>query len=573
MSKVKRLILIGFLIQTMISAGHAQTSVDLRTQSRNVDFTGAAYTRPVKTGNTLPATCNIGDLFFKSNDDPGLNLYGCAQLNTWARESGAGLSFTAESNGVPAGTESTVNYAPGAGIASIISDTGSQLNIQTAVDTSVVETFAVAQAGSALLCASSSGSSTNYSCAMQPTLAAYSAGMILHWLPDVNGAGGPTLLNIDSLGNVPVKLPDGVGDPGSSDIVGGRLLDVWYDGSGFRLMQSESSGGGSATWNSLAGKPSAFAPAPHAATHQNGGSDEISTAVPAANAIPKAGISGKLAQGWIDFTGYQTLLGFTAENIANKAQPSGYASLDSSGKVPASQLPASGASISGGAQISVSGGSVSYNPFDFDILAGRDDFCSFSPANIASSSFLNSAMHWAATGANAALSVGALPGSSCGIQIVTATANWASLTSGPAINPATSSNWKLYAAVVLPSIVNTLFSFSANLYTGQVCSGANTCVGISAVPSAANFKLNSCSSYSCTAVDTGVPVVAGSTYKMYLRAGTAGTILASINGSPEVSVSSNIPNGNLAATFLAAPNNASQSTLDVLAFAYQTAGN
>ena len=40
-------------------------------------------------------------------------------------------------------------------------------------------------------------------------------------------------------------------------------------------------------------------PTAHASTHQHGGSDEVSTATPAANAIPKANASGDLADGWI----------------------------------------------------------------------------------------------------------------------------------------------------------------------------------------------------------------------------------------------------------------------------------
>jgi len=40
-------------------------------------------------------------------------------------------------------------------------------------------------------------------------------------------------------------------------------------------------------------------PSPHASTHQHGGSDEIATAVPAPNAIPKANAAGNLNQ-WID---------------------------------------------------------------------------------------------------------------------------------------------------------------------------------------------------------------------------------------------------------------------------------
>ncbi len=45
--------------------------------------------------------------------------------------------------------------------------------------------------------------------------------------------------------------------------------------------------------------PSSFTPSAHASTHQNGGADEIATATPGANAIPKAGSGGTLAAGWI----------------------------------------------------------------------------------------------------------------------------------------------------------------------------------------------------------------------------------------------------------------------------------
>ena len=40
-------------------------------------------------------------------------------------------------------------------------------------------------------------------------------------------------------------------------------------------------------------------PTAHAATHRNGGSDEIATATPAAGAIPKAGSGGTLSAGWL----------------------------------------------------------------------------------------------------------------------------------------------------------------------------------------------------------------------------------------------------------------------------------
>lgn len=40
-------------------------------------------------------------------------------------------------------------------------------------------------------------------------------------------------------------------------------------------------------------------PSSHASTHQNSGGDEIATATPAANAIPKAGAGGKLTNTWV----------------------------------------------------------------------------------------------------------------------------------------------------------------------------------------------------------------------------------------------------------------------------------
>jgi hypothetical protein len=40
-------------------------------------------------------------------------------------------------------------------------------------------------------------------------------------------------------------------------------------------------------------------PKAHAASHKNGGGDEVATATPAANAIPKADADGRLSAGWI----------------------------------------------------------------------------------------------------------------------------------------------------------------------------------------------------------------------------------------------------------------------------------
>ena len=61
----------------------AQTQIDLRTQSKSVDFSAAASTKPSKTGTTVPASCAVGETFFKTNATAGQNLYGCTATNTW----------------------------------------------------------------------------------------------------------------------------------------------------------------------------------------------------------------------------------------------------------------------------------------------------------------------------------------------------------------------------------------------------------------------------------------------------------------------------------------------------------
>jgi hypothetical protein len=126
----------------------------------------------------------------------------------------------------------------GTGALYAISMVGQAASIEASADTSVLESLVRSQSGSPLLCASASGSTTAYTCSMNPTLTQYTAGMTLDWQPDVTGAGGPTTMNVDSLGVKSVKLADGATDPGPADMVAGRFYSIWYDGSTFRLGSS-----------------------------------------------------------------------------------------------------------------------------------------------------------------------------------------------------------------------------------------------------------------------------------------------------------------------------------------------
>lgn len=73
----------------------AQTQVDLRSQSKSVDFSNAPTTKPVRTGTSLPSSCGVGALFFRTDATPGGNLYGCTSTNTWSSLGAGGGSAPA----------------------------------------------------------------------------------------------------------------------------------------------------------------------------------------------------------------------------------------------------------------------------------------------------------------------------------------------------------------------------------------------------------------------------------------------------------------------------------------------
>jgi hypothetical protein len=80
----------GILLATMTRVTPAQTRIDLRTQGKGADFSSYGSTKPAKAGTILPATCSIGELFFKTDGPAGENLYGCTSTNTWTVQAGGG---------------------------------------------------------------------------------------------------------------------------------------------------------------------------------------------------------------------------------------------------------------------------------------------------------------------------------------------------------------------------------------------------------------------------------------------------------------------------------------------------
>jgi len=85
------------LLLALVSCGllHGQiTQIDLRLQSRDVDFSAATTTKPFKSGTSFPSTCSVGEMFYKQDAVAGANLYACTSPNLWTVQSGAGGGAT-----------------------------------------------------------------------------------------------------------------------------------------------------------------------------------------------------------------------------------------------------------------------------------------------------------------------------------------------------------------------------------------------------------------------------------------------------------------------------------------------
>ncbi len=67
------------------------------------DASDARWTKPAKTGTTLPATCSVSEVFFKADATAGRNLFACTAANTWTQVAG----YT--------GTKSLTLFDPAAG--------------------------------------------------------------------------------------------------------------------------------------------------------------------------------------------------------------------------------------------------------------------------------------------------------------------------------------------------------------------------------------------------------------------------------------------------------------------------
>lgn len=78
------------------------------------DASGAASTAPIKTGTSLPGTCAVGDLYFKSDATAGQNIYECQSTNTWTQQLNSG--------GGGGGTVTTVSVTTANGVSGSVAN-------------------------------------------------------------------------------------------------------------------------------------------------------------------------------------------------------------------------------------------------------------------------------------------------------------------------------------------------------------------------------------------------------------------------------------------------------------------
>jgi hypothetical protein len=121
----------------MAGSSVAQTRIHLQSQAQAVDFSQAASTRPNRTGTLLPAACTTGETFYKIDEQPGRNLYGCTSTNTWTRlghaanlEAGAGVAIIGAAT-VAADDAVIPYYSTGSGVPAHPCRTGQEFYTDT----------------------------------------------------------------------------------------------------------------------------------------------------------------------------------------------------------------------------------------------------------------------------------------------------------------------------------------------------------------------------------------------------------------------------------------------------------
>jgi len=506
---------------------YPQTQVNLRTQSKDIDFAGASSTRPLKTGTSLPATCQPGELFFRTDAPAGSNLYGCTSLNVWSLEaSGAG------------------------GGGSTVPDMTNQANKVLSND------------GSLLLWRSITTGPTG---ALQVT---HSAGdialdIVTAVLPQKSAANTFTGLNTFNLGLQLTPMT-----PPSSPSAGRLAVDSsdsnklkWYDGASWQAAGGGGGGGGGlgdpgsnglvarTALNTTVARTITGTANRITVTNGDGGSGPPVIDV-GPNVVDKTVANSFSAGAKQVFQASATTAGARIAAAAPPSSPvTGDLAVDSSAGNALKwydgsswqSAGGSGGGPSAGEWISVSGSTVNFNPLDFGTIFLRETFCGANTANMNVGQ-----LQWQYVGTLEADPDNTRP---CATkQTTAAVANdvieLVLNSNMPKRDFAQRTDWELKYAFALSSVTDVEFRFGLN---NAGIGGYRDVLRVkfnSATDSV--FKFQNCDqNWDCTTADSTVAPQANTPYTVRIFSDTPNTIKYSVNGETPASISANRSNAAL----------------------------
>src|ERR1700722_3979520 len=98
--KLQTVICCSLAATALAGIGETQTQIDLRTQGKSVNFSGASSTLPSQTGTQLPVACQVGATFILTTALAGQNWYVCTLTNQWSVQGTTLPSFSGNANSI-----------------------------------------------------------------------------------------------------------------------------------------------------------------------------------------------------------------------------------------------------------------------------------------------------------------------------------------------------------------------------------------------------------------------------------------------------------------------------------------
>jgi hypothetical protein len=176
------------------------------------------------TGSSLPTSCASPRDFFILTGAATPTLYVCVG-NVFVPPL-TGNALTVMSGTATIGAHETISFSAGTGISQTISDTGSAIDVVTALDSAYAATVPATQAGLSDVTDTGSNGSA-YSGCPADIIGVLRDGMSITLTPAHSATGGATTFNLCTLGALPVYGWGG-NSPSAGDLLAGRPAALRY---------------------------------------------------------------------------------------------------------------------------------------------------------------------------------------------------------------------------------------------------------------------------------------------------------------------------------------------------------